>query len=365
MIKLTRLTKNNIKLSIIFGGLSPEHPASISSFDNILRSFRNSKLDKKISAIYFFDKEGTVVYNPYTSEKQPVGFLLSGEKIDLGTAVRRMSEKKTFFINLLHGNLGEDGHIQGIARYFKIKGTFGTVLPSSLSMSKYHMAHYVNSLLPSVKIPNTLLLTENNLESIFTLITEDNLGKDIVIKPNSLGASLFTKKFSIHENEKNPILKNLYDIFDYDHFSLVQQFIKGKEYSVGCIRLPEKIIALHVMEIITPDNFFGHDEKHKINRAEEVIIIQDTEITKKLKQLSIKIFESIGYEFMCRFDFIVTESGDIYFLEANPIPGMMKNSIFPKMLKESNLSIPELFFTFASMSKNIPEKKSIFNYTIE
>ncbi|MDE9536462.1 hypothetical protein KKI91_17600 [Xenorhabdus bovienii] len=138
-----------------------------------------------------------------------------------------------------------------------------------------------------------------------------------------------------------------------------------KEYFVGCIRIEGKAIALNVVEIITKNSFFGHDEKHRINKAEEILLIQDSEITRTLKDLSIKIFESTGYEFMCRFDFIVTESKEIYFLESNPIPGMMKNSIFPKMLKGHKLSIPGLFIHLSCSSQNISEKKSIFNYIIE
>ncbi|CDG88246.1 ATP-grasp domain-containing protein [Xenorhabdus bovienii] len=358
-------TKTTIPLSIIFGGISPEHPASVSSFDNLIKNFRELNFDRNINSIYFFDKDGSVLYNAYTPYISPDDFTHSGDKIDLYTAIKRMSEQNEFHINLLHGNLGEDGHIQGVAKYFKIKGTFGSVLPSSLSMSKYHMSHYINSLLPPLKSPKTLLLTEDNLEKTFSLISDNFPEEKIVIKPNSLGASLFTNKYVNLENEKKSILDNLKNIFEYDRFALVQAFIKGKEYSVGCIRIEGKAIALNVVEIITKNSFFGHDEKHRINKAEEILLIQDSEITRTLKDLSIKIFESTGYEFMCRFDFIVTESEEIYFLESNPIPGMMKNSIFPKMLKGHKLSIPSLFIHLSCSSQNISEKKSIFNYIIE
>jgi D-alanine-D-alanine ligase len=60
-------------------------------------------------------------------------------------------------------------------------------------------------------------------------------------------------------------------------------------------------------------------------------------IAKSLKGFSLKLFAAIGITNRCRFDFIYSK-GKIYFLEANPIPGLGKDSILPKMLKEINLS---------------------------
>ncbi|WP_220701140.1 hypothetical protein, partial [Brenneria goodwinii] len=164
---------------------------------------------------------------------------------------------------------------------------------------------------------------------------------------------------------EDSVCKNINKIFEYDNFGLIQKFVYGTEYSVGCVNLRGDIIGLPVVEIKTIDGFFGHEEKHKKNKAQEIVHINDTPITIELKRLAIEIFESTGFEYMCRFDFIVTEYGDIYFLEANPIPGLMMNSIFPKMLKEKGISIPDLFYSFKSVQQQMPSKEVIIDYTIE
>lgn len=356
---------NHCHFSLLFGGLSPEHPASIASFDNLLADFKQHQALEQISSIFYFTKNNDILYNRCTENKSSVDYIETGEHYDLLSGIKKLAEENTFHINLLHGNLGEDGHIQGIAKYLGFAGTYGRVLPSALAMSKHHMAHCVRSLFPAVNIPESICLHDNKYESCLSLIKNRFTGCDIVIKPNALGASLFTHKYTMDDTAELAIITNIKNIFEYDHFALIQKFVSGREYSVGCLNLPEGSVALDVIEVTTPDHFFGHDEKHKINQAEERIITKDSPITLRLKAISLEIFDAIGFEYMCRFDFIVTAQGNIYFLEANPIPGLMKNSLFPKMLNARNLSISQLFPLFNRLQKDTSEKETLFDYVIE
>lgn len=292
-------------------------------------------------------------------------YIETGQRYDLMTGIKKIASEGTFHINLLHGNLGEDGHIQGVAKYLGLEGSFGSVLPASLAMSKHHMAHCVSSMLPAVKIPDTLIIQDKKYDLCLSQIKNSFLHCDVVIKPNSLGASLFTQKYLVDEQAELAIITNIKNIFKFDRFALVQKFIRGREYSVGCIHLPDSSIALDVVEISTPNGFFGHEEKHQRNKAIEKIIHKDTPITLRLKSIALEIFESVGFEYMCRFDFIVTPESDIYFLEANPIPGLMKNSIFPKMLQARNLSISEIFPLFSQVQRAAQAKETIFDYEID
>ncbi|WP_425622512.1 hypothetical protein ACPT9H_18245 [Brevibacillus borstelensis] len=159
----------------------------------------------------------------------------------------------------------------------------------------------------------------------------------------ALGASLFTEKYVVSDTIVPALKKNLALIFEYDQWALIQSFVRGSEYSVGCLQLATTPFALPAVKILTQRQFFGHSEKHRAGMVEEV---PDTPTTRTLREISTQIFDGLGFANMCRFDFIVSEGGDVYFLEANPIPGLMRNSIFPKMLRAANLSIPDLIAQF-------------------
>ena len=159
-------------------------------------------------------------------------------------------------------------------------------------------------------------------------------GRPAIIKPNSMGNSLFVE-FS--ESLSLSQLKSQIEVIKpYDNEILVQEYIKGVEYSCGVLENNGKIQALPVAEIHVESNIFGHKEKE--NNLERILFRNDnTQPIEPIKLASIKLFTALGIRNYSRFDYIYS-NGMIYFLEANPITGLGKESIYPKMLKEVNLS---------------------------
>ncbi|KUY50852.1 MULTISPECIES: D-alanine--D-alanine ligase [unclassified Burkholderia] len=354
----------NNKISIIFGGKSPEHKASLESFRHV-RDVIQSSPSLDIDCIYYVNRDNKVVIAPYRAEETVEDYAWKTGAVPYWRALEQMAARKTYVLNLLHGNYGEDGHIQGAASMMSIPGSFGPVLPASLSMSKAHMSQYVAKVHPLAKMPRTLILSEEDQTPASNQIEETFHGCNIVLKPNSLGASLFTNRYQVDNYSISEIQDNLDTIFEFDRHALAQDYIAGDEYSVGCIQFNGVVTALPVVKIKTAGNFFGHEQKHRLGKAKKTVITDDVEITRTMKQLSRDIFESVGFKNMCRFDFIVTPHGDIVFLEANPIPGLMRNSIFPKMLEAANISLDDVILQFRENYFSEPGKKSYANYYIE
>ncbi|QRR07517.1 ATP-grasp domain-containing protein [Burkholderia sp. MS455] len=354
---------NRTRISILFGGKSAEHRASLESLRHVVEEIHRGD-SIEIEHIYYVDVEGFVTTTRFQPDLPVNNYMRSRESMPYWAALGEMANAGTFVLNLLHGNFGEDGHVQGAAAITSVPGSFGPVLAASLAMSKYHMNQFVASTHPEVRIPDTLLMHERHLSESGVRIV-DRFSGAIVVKPNSLGASLFTHRYLVDSESISLIKTNLEQIFEYDAHALIQQYIPGTEYSVGCIQKGESIIALPAVRIETDGAFFGHEQKHRTGKANEIVVTDESTIIRMLKNISVDIFRSVGFRNMCRFDFIVSPDDSVFFLEANPIPGLMRNSLFPKMLAASDITLGEAILQFRNNFLSEKQRKSFIDYQID
>ncbi|KGC06699.1 MULTISPECIES: D-alanine--D-alanine ligase family protein [Burkholderia] len=355
---------SRVRISIVFGGKSSEHRASVESFRHVAREIHQGDLIE-IEDIYYVDVEGRVTITPFQPDLSLDDYMGSCKPMPYWAALGRMANAGTFVLNLLHGNFGEDGHVQGAAAITSVPGSFGPVLAASLAMSKYHMNQFVASTHPEVQIPDTLLLQDHDLLEAGTRIMDRFSGMAVVVKPNSLGASLFTHRYIVDFDNITSINENLEQIFQHDTHALVQKYISGTEYSIGCIQKNDSIIALPAVRIETDGAFFGHEQKHRTGKANEIVVTNESTVIRAMKKISVDIFRSVGFRNMCRFDFIASSDDSVFFLEANPIPGLMRNSLFPKMLGASNITLAEAILQFRSNLLSEKPRKSFVDYQID
>lgn len=333
------------KISIIYGGRSTEHDASIKSYENIVENLDCEKF-KLINLIYV-ERNGNIVFN--------------GERISFGELIGRLEKERVFLINLLHGTEGEDGSWSGVVDIRDIVGSFESVNTSSVLMNKKQQEDIVNSRCSHfLKTPYTILCKYN--DDINKIIKEigSMSSEYIVVKPNSMGASHLTEKI---KKEDIKSIKNLIaEIHKYDEGVLIQEYIQADEYTCGIIRKNNKLFALEVIKVKTKGNFLGHKEKH--NKGYTEVLFVNNELTDRIKAISFELFEIFGVIGMCRFDFLV-KNNEIYFLEGNLIPGFSKGSAFPRMLKESNISISDFLEDLINAFENRKLRNKYLKYNIE
>jgi len=363
------------EVSFIFGGISTEYDASISSLTHIISSYlalshverpfsvkhmyHVSRDDSLVRIIPFHSAFTVAELQAYISDEST----LPGDRLlAIFDKIRKSNE---YIVNLLHGQFGEDGGIQTLAALSGLMGTFGDPHVASLTMNKYAMSSFVSSLLPTevVKVPKTKLIKPQDIHNAVQIAT--SFGGPIVVKPNSLGSSLFATPFSDPSTFETEILALLRRIFKYDNTVLIQEFIHGEEYSCGCLIDSPNVISLPVVKIEADRRFFGHEEKHSYGLSlEHIADNQDDEIFQRLNLISNRIASSIDLYNMARFDFMVTENSDVWFLECNYIPGLMKNSMFPKMLRHYGMTIIDLISWLESISIQYSEKNHFLPYNI-
>ncbi len=348
------------KLGIVFGGNSTEHDASIHSYINVLESFAAKNKADLIKKVIYIKGGQIFIYTEKFPNKEDA--LMTGEKKPLRQIVDEFGGD-IYWFSLLHGNEGEDGAYQGLAEIFNIKGSFGDLLPAGISMNKWMMAELAQSitrrkinLIPYVKLDGES--TEKEVTDFISEFPSDYY----VLKPNRLGASLFTKKLS--KDEVLPFFNSeeLKDVLKYDKDILLQKYMAGREFTLGIFQDRNKLIDLPIVEIFTEDNFLGHKEKHKNGFVRVTFNKVGKEIKDAMVDNSKILFNELNFSNFCRFDYILS-GGKIYLLEANSIPGLMSCSIFTRMLKERGLTIPQMIKIF-SKNKGFKSIKD-FRYEIE
>jgi D-alanine-D-alanine ligase len=358
---------NPERVSIIFGGVSSEHDASLKGFENIYEYLRRSGQRKiELDRVLYVDLEGRIVTSRARLDEPAEYYSRSStdEAETLVTCFSRLAGNDEFFFSLLHGQFGEDGRVAALADQSRVHGSFGSYLASGLAMSKGHMDLYVRGLGLPVRTPRTRYLEPGlDLGRIF----EELNGATIVVKPNSLGASLFAEQLTAHPGAKRAFIDLVEQIFRFDRRALVQEFIEGVEYSCGCLRRLEEVLVLPVIRVLPRGGqFFGHPQKHdsSIGREEDFVESTEPEAT-KIQAVSLALFREVGFEQMCRFDYIVADSGELYFLEANPLPGLTERSFYVQMLHEAGLDVGDLILQTIENERAKRVLRTTFRYKVD
>jgi D-alanine-D-alanine ligase len=160
----------------------------------------------------------------------------------------------------------------------------------------------------------------------------------LVIKPPREGSTVgvFIVK------DENEFKKNLDKAFAYDSELLVEEYVKGSEITVSIVNGN----ALPVIEIITPGGFYDYDAKYIHKNGETQYLCPpkniNEETQKTASELSLKFFKAAKCRDLLRVDFMVSEDGTPYMIEANNIPGFTSNSLVPKAFRQAGGSMEKL-----------------------
>jgi len=229
----------------------------------------------------------------------------------------------TLVIPVFHGRGGEDGQIQGFLETLKMPYLFSGISGHSLAMDKL----LTKALVQNLKIlqPQAIAVSHKS-KVVFKQKT--------VVKPYDQGSSVAV---SIVNSQKE-LEKSLQKIWQHSDKAIVEEFIKGEEYTVAVVEVQQKPQALPVIWIKPLKGaFFDYESKYSDSGAQEIC---PAPISKKLEQkiqsIALKIHQELGLRHMSRSDFIV-KNDQPYFLEVNTIPGLTKNSLVPKAVKTAGL----------------------------
>ena len=317
-------TKN---IALLAGGFSGEYEVSINSAKNIAANLSPDKY--KVYTIlllrdgWFYQSDDGHV----DIDKNDFSLTLNGEKI-----------KFDFAFITVHGTPGEDGKLQG---YFDMMGIpYNTcdATTSAITMNKAYTKVLVESI-PGLHTARSLRLFERDLHDV--AIIAASLKFPLFIKPNDGGSSVGMSKVYNVAGLPDAIKK----AFNEDDQILVEEFIKGREFSVGVARLHGNIKVLPVTEIISSKDFFDYEAKYSPGISEE-ITPADLPPAKieEIAAIVTEIYLRLNCKGMVRIDFILLEgSNDFYFIEVNTTPGQSAASLIPQQVRAAGLDLMEFY----------------------
>ncbi len=231
----------------------------------------------------------------------------------------------------LHGRFGEDGTIQAILDSLNIPYTCSDSKASKLAMDKVS-SHEIFSK-AGLKIPGYSVILKKDFEKGQEVVISFNL--PWVIKPAMQGSSI---GLSIIEDKKN-LKEALNQAFKYDEKVIIEQYIKGRELTVGV--LDEQ--ALAVIEIVTKNKFFDFQAKYQTGFTEYIVPAKlDAAIVQECQKMAIKAHNSLGCSGCSRVDMLLTENNEIFILELNNIPGLTNMSLLPKAARVCGIDFTQL-----------------------
>ena len=185
----------------------------------------------------------------------------------------------------------------------------------------------------------SVLLFKNSFKSPDELLK--SLRFPVFIKPNNGGSSIGMSKVNSPSEELGKAIEKA---FNEDDQVLVEEFISGRELTIGVFKSKGEIIPLPITEIISKKDFFDYEAKY-LGASEEVTPAKvDELIAEKIREAAVKIYQVFNCKGIVRIDFIYNEEeGKSYMLEINTVPGQSEASIVPQQVHAMGWSLQDFY----------------------
>jgi len=231
----------------------------------------------------------------------------------------------------LHGRFGEDGTIQGMLELMRIPYTGSGVLASALALHKI--------------MAKKIFLCEKIPTPPFEVFQRQEIGKDpprkislllpLVVKPAREGSTIGV---SIARTEEELVLA-FKEAGKYDEEILVEEFLKGKEITVGIL----EDIPLPVIEIVPKSGFYDYHSKYTKGETQYIIPARvPREKYLNAQEMSLKAFRVLGCSGCARVDLMTDENGDPFVIDVNTMPGMTETSLLPQAASYAGIAFEDL-----------------------
>jgi len=237
----------------------------------------------------------------------------------------------------IHGTPGEDGKLQGYFDMLNIPYTSCDCAISALTFNKRYTVAVAS--FSGIHVANSILLFKNNFKSPDEIVK--NLQFPVFVKPNNGGSSIGMSKVNSPSEELGAAIEKA---FKEDPQVLVEEFIKGREFTVGVFQSQGRIIALPMTEIISKKDFFDYEAKYEGASDEITPAVVDESIARQIKAEAIKIYQIFNCKGIVRIDFIYNEEKEQpYMLEINTVPGQTEASLVPQQVKAMGWTLMDFY----------------------
>ena len=337
-----------MKIVVLAGGLSTERDVSFKTGEMVTKALRENGhqvilldvfmgySDKEEDLTGIFDRaEAVSVKVAAIPETAPDLEKVKAQRKDqsdnfFGPNVIELCRMADIVFMALHGENGENGKIQAAFDLFGIRYTGTGYLGSALAMNKGMAKQlFLENGIPTPR--GTSLKRGEDAAKIETC----GIHFPCVVKPCSGGSSIGVS--IVHD--KAEYEQALKEAFRWENELVIEEYVKGREFSVGVIDFQ----ALPIIEIAPVEGFYDYKNKYKAGSTVETCPAELSEqITKEMQGYAEKVAEVLGLNTYSRTDFLLDAEDHIFSLEANTLPGMTPTSLLPQEAKVTGVDFNQL-----------------------
>jgi D-alanine-D-alanine ligase len=326
-----------MKITVLMGGTSAERDVSLASGLRVAEALRSKghdvvTLDTARGTLTPREEKQLLAKGNVVKTQPPSQAEL--EKMAAETlpqmlrALPSLTQADVVFLGL-HGGYGEDGTIQSLLEMAGIKYTGSGHLASALAMDKDLSKHLFRR--AGVQTADWVMARRD-------VGADEQLGRlalPVVVKPSKQGSTVGLSVVRRREDLNAAIA----DAFQYDDEVMIEQFVAGRELTVGILGDE----ALPVGEIIPKHEIYDYECKYTVGMAEEVFPAQiPNDRARDAQEMAKRAFQALKLRGYARIDFRMTEDGSLFCLEANTLPGMTQTSLIPQGAAAAGIAFPDL-----------------------
>ena len=331
-----------MKIVVLAGGISTERDVSLVSGMGIYKALKSKGHQVMLLDVFlgYANEDWKNVFEKDVDWTASVGAIKDqNPDIDAVKALRP-DWKKNFFgphvidicqqadvvFMALHGENGENGKIQACFDLNGIRYTGTDYVSSAICMNKAISKDLFAA--GGVPTPVGIRLKKGETPDV-------KVPYPCVVKACCGGSSVGV--YIAHTNEE--YWQAMKDAFSYEPEVVVEEYIEGREFSVGVVDGK----AYPIIEIAPIEGFYDYTNKYKAGSTVETCpAVLTEEQTKEMQKHAEDGAAALGIENYCRLDFMMRKDGRMYCLEANTLPGMTPTSLLPQEAQVLGISYPEL-----------------------
>jgi D-alanine-D-alanine ligase len=317
------------KIALVTGGFTGESVISLKSA---------AVVEKTI------DRDLYEVFTIYIYPGDWYHLTAAGEKIavDLNDFSLQLGGQKITFdgvFTILHGSPGEDGKLAGYFDLLGIPYTTCDQLTSAITMNKGYTKAIVQTI-PELQVARSMQLFEQDPAAASRI--QDELQLPLFIKPNNGGSSIGMSKVKRWEELPDALDK----AFAEDSQVLVEEFVSGREFSVGIFKANGQVTVLPATEIVSSREFFDYEAKYVPGVCEEITPGRmNSEEVARVERIAKKVYAVLNCKGAVRIDYFLQEdTGAFYFIEINTVPGQTETSLISQQVRATGMEV-SVFYT--------------------
>jgi D-alanine-D-alanine ligase len=314
------------KIALITGGYSGEAVISYKTASTIEKNldtekWESYKIDINPLGWNYLAPDG----EKFPVDKNDFSITVAGHKINFDAV-----------LVALHGTPGEDGKLQGYFDTLNIPYTTCDTATSALTFNKRYTVAVAS--FAGLHVAKSVHLFKHIPAVQKDILKELKL--PVFVKPNNGGSSIGMSKVK----EAHELQEALDKAFKEDDQVLVEEFIKGRELTIGVFKSKGEVIALPITEIIAKNEFFDFEAKYE-GASDEITPAEiDDSIAVKISAEARKAYAIFNCKGIVRIDFIYdTDAGVPYMLEINTVPGQTDASLVPQQVVAMGWTLKQFY----------------------